>query len=185
MDNFHTILAEHERALRKAVKNNVTNEALSRMTLGNHRLWNSDGFYSPRSSLDLIRAGIPVSEHEIAFPVPEDCPYWGQAQLKDDLVQRAMLRRTWVDIPNPDHRTELLLIVCDAADPVFITSTTMISGKEKLHLTRQEFSNGRTLLFWKGNSPVLAERLTIDCQINRVSSTWGRFSLVVAKPVWI
>jgi hypothetical protein len=185
MDNFHTILAEHERALREVLKDNVTDEALSCMTLGNQRLWNSDGFYSALSTLELVRAGVPVSEEEIAFPIPEDCPYWGQAQRKDDLVLRAMLRQSWVDIPNPEHRTELLLIVCGAADPTLITSTTLTSGTEELHLTRKEYSNGRTLLFWKGASTVLAERLTITCKMSGVSSTWGRFSLVVAKPVWI
>lgn len=185
IDDFHALLAEHERSLRQEVASSVTHDVLTRMTLGNHCPWNSDGFYLARSSHDLVRAGVPVSEHEIAFPVPEDCPFWGQAQCKDDLVLRAMLRRSWVDIPNPDKRNELLLIVCDAADPAFIASTTLTYGTEELHLTRQEYSNGRTLLFWKGDLSVPAERLTINCKTTGASSTWGRFSLVVAKPVWI
>lgn len=186
MDDFEVFLKDHEQGLRRAVAQRVSRDVSARMTLFNEVPWNSDGFYAARSNSDLIDGGVPVGARELAFPVPADCPYWSDAQdFFGGGIVRALLRRAWLDVPNPDQKTTLHFMVCEAVDSGWIDTVSVFLGPERMHLASLEKVDGRVRLFWRARETMGVGRLVIECPSVGSSERWGRFSIVVTNPVWV
>jgi hypothetical protein len=167
MDDFESFLGMRTRDLRREVAQRVFHDAHVRMTLSNMCAWNTDGFYAARSLDELIAGGITVDDLEHAFPVPADCPQWSNAQLVMGVVQRALVRRGWLDIANEGRGSTLRLVVSELAMLDWIDKMVVVSGGERMYLARFEQHLTATCMFWKmrgaGAAQILVCRLNVLC----------------------
>lgn len=185
MDDLEAFLVRQERDLRREVTQRVFHDAHARMTLSNMRAWNTDGFYAARSPDELIEGGIAVDDFERTFPVPADCAQWCNAQRVMGVVQRAFVRRAWMDVPNEGQGSTLLLVVSEAAISDWIDKVVVFSGMERMYLAGHEQKEGGAYLFWQMQGASLDSRLTIECATLGESELWGRFSIAVTMPTWV
>ena len=141
---------------------------------------------SPTRPVSTYKSGRTVQTNRAtSFPVPADCAQWCNAQRVMGVVQRAFVRRAWMDVPNEGQGSTLLLVVSEAAISDWIDKVVVFSGMERMYLAGHEQKEGGAYLFWQMQGASLDSRLTIECATLGESELWGRFSIAVTMPTWV